>query len=341
MNNEKLAGFFKKGVDRREFLGLIGLGTGVGLAYLFGRRESKSVASEGQGFQYEVYIPLVTKNFQEPLQVKGLCYSPYRDGQNPDWGPYPSEKEIETDIGILDPIVNHIRTYGSDHNSENIPRFIKERGSNIKINAGCWLGSDPAVNGILLNNLVSEVNQNANVISATVGNETQQFGTVTEGQLINYLNLLRQQIRPGVTVATSDTWFAWVQHPSLVRAVDYISAHFFPYWEPEPVPIENAVAFIRDKYNLLRSLYPEKKIVIGEAGWPSGGAARGKAVPTLENQRRFINEFLSWTNQERIDFYLFDAFDEAWKERYEGEVGRHWGIYYSNRTPKHPGLTLK
>lgn len=333
MNNEKLT--------RREFLWPTGIAFGLGLIYLLGFRESKSAASPSKVPPYNVHIPLIYKNYQELPPIKGLCYSPYRDGQNPNWGPYPSEGDIKADIDIMNPIVSHIKTYGSDHNLENIPRFVQEKGSNIKVNAGCWLGSDLAVNDSLLNNLVSEVNQSTNVISATVGNETQQFSTVAEGKLISYLNRVRQQIRSGVRVTTSDTWFAWTQHPALVGAVDYISAHFFPYWEPSPVPIEGAVSFVREKYNLLRSIYPGKKIVIGETGWPSNGATRGGAVPSLENQRRFINELVTWTNQEKVDFYLFGAFDENWKAQYEGEVGRHWGIYYSNRTPKHPGLTLK
>lgn len=348
-NYERLREVFKKEVSRRELLLLVaGFGAGIAFPHLAKgsngplQDAGTSTAQAAPELKNRVYLPLVTKEFpSDTKNIKGLCYSPYRDGQNPDWGPYPSESDIKEDIGILDPVASYVRTYGADHNLENIPRFILEMASNIKVNAGCWLGSDLQVNDSQIKNLILEANRFPNIASITVGNETQQFGTIPEDRLIGYINYVKQQVPENVTVTTGDTWFAWAQHPRLAEEVDYVFAHLFPYWEPNPIPIEEAVNFIKSKHALLQSLYPRKIIVIGEAGWPSDGPARGSAVPSLENQRRFINEFLTWVNTDKVDFYLFEAFDESWKVKYEGEVGRHWGIYNSDRTPKHPGLTLK
>lgn len=329
-------------LSRRELL----CGAGITFAgvVVFGLdQRGSSKAQVPPVLDKHVYLPLVTKGYQgiPRVHIKGLCYSPYRDGQNPDWGPYPSDDEIKADIGILGGITTYIRTYGSDRNLKNIPSFVTEIGANIKVNAGCYIGPDHSINAGLLANLIEEAKL-PNVISVNIGNETQQFGTVAESYLIDCLSLVRQNIPTEVSITTGDTWSQWLARPGLVSASDYIFAHFFPYWEnPNPIPIENAVSFIKEKYGLLRQRYPGKRVVIGEAGWPSAGETRGNAVPSLENQRRFFNEFLSWVNNEQIDYYLFEMFDEEWKTRYEGEVGRHWGIYYSNRTPKHPGLTLK
>jgi exo-beta-1,3-glucanase (GH17 family) len=325
-------------ITRREFL-LMSAAVAAGLGGFFLRLDKSGGTAHAQpapSDEPSVFLPYIAN---ERPYIKGLCYSPYRDGQNPDTGPYPSEEQIKADIRILDPIVEHIRTYGSDHGFNHIPGYIQELGSGIKVNAGCWLGSDEVVNASLINNLIAEVNTYSNVIAATVGNETQQFNTLPEARLIEHIQYVRQHIRSNVTVTTGDTWFAWSQHPNLVDVVDYILAHVYPYWEG--VSLANVISYIDEKYELLRSLYPGKRMAIGEAGWPSAGPTNGAAVPGLENQRSFIDQFLAWTRSKCIDFYLFEAFDEAWKITYEGEVGGHWGIYYSNRTPKHPGLTIK
>ena len=86
--------------------------------------------------------------------------------------------------------------------------------------------------------------------------------------------------------------------------MDYIFAHFHPYWEPGGIPIDQAVSFIGEKYNYLKSLYPGKKIVVGETGWPTAGEIRGGAVPSLENQKRFLNEFVTWAKNNMVDFYI-------------------------------------
>ena len=128
----------RRRLNRREFLGL-GLsviGLGIGAAFLGGR---KSGVNQAPDFKYHVYLPLVVKgsSLDGPPIIKGLTYGPYREGQDPDWGPYPSDDQIKEDLGILTAVVGNIRTYGSDHNLENIPRFILESGSSIKVNAGC------------------------------------------------------------------------------------------------------------------------------------------------------------------------------------------------------------
>lgn len=326
-------------------------GLGLGLLFTEPKRNNNHLVSastkraETQA-QNSVYLPIVLneKDSHPEVPVNGVCYGPYRDGQDPDWGPYPSLEEIRQDIDILNStilcpyfnqgLVKEIRTYGSDHNGEKIPQLILEKGSSLKVNAGCWLGNDLGVNERLVVALVEEAKRFPNVNAVTVGNETQQFQTLPEQKLIEYIRRVKSQIPQGVKVTTGDTWYRWLTQPNLVAEVDFIFAHFFPYWEPNPIPVNEAVSFIKEKFHLLQSTYPSKKIVIGEAGWPSDGEARGGAIPSLQNHNRFLTEFVFWAKEERVSFYLFEAFDENWKKKYEGEVGGHWGIYDSNRNRK-------
>ncbi|HID64850.1 MAG TPA: hypothetical protein EYP49_19195, partial [Anaerolineae bacterium] len=88
----------------------------------------------------------------------------------------------------------------------------------------------------------------------------------------------------------------------------------------------------------LRGVYPDRVVVIGETGWPTCGEPYGNAVPGLENQRRFIEELWRWSNLYNTPIMDFETFDEDWKAAEEGEVGRCWGLYYADRTPKHGNL---
>ena len=52
-------------------------------------------------------------------------------------------------------------------------------------------------------------------------------------------------------------------------------------------------------------------------------------------QEIFINQFLDWTQNEKIQHFLFEVFDENWKGgNHPNEVEKHWGLYNADRTPK-------
>ncbi|MDP3994942.1 MAG: glycosyl hydrolase family 17 protein [bacterium] len=315
-------------INRREFLSITATVTGAWcLNYLKGQTA---------GADFKVFLPLVEKDSHASAFVRGICYSPYRNGQNPDTGPHPDENEFRKDIPLLASISNAIRLYGTENNLEKIPGIIQENEPNLKINAGAWLGKDREANERQLSNLVTLVQNYPGIDSVTVGNEVLLRQDLSEAELIVYIRRVKDVVACPVT--TAETWWEWKNHRNLAAEADFVLAHFFPYWEPIPIPINQAVPFVKEKYLELKSKYSDKKIVVGETGWPSAGESRGPAVPSVDNQRRFVNELLIWTQTERVDFYYFDAFDENWKKKYEGEVGGHWGLYYSDRTPKHPGL---
>jgi hypothetical protein len=69
-------------------------------------------------------------------------------------------------------------------------------------------------------------------------------------------------------------------------------------------------------------MFPGKKLMIGETGWPSAGPPHGAAVPSAENQARYFTDFLAWTKRQpdQVQYYYFDAFDEAWKNGEQSSV---------------------
>lgn len=315
-------------VIKKGGIGLVGLGLGGSFLYRWLR---PSAASE---VPYKVYLPLIPKEGETPPSRKrGLYYGPYRDGQDPDWGPHPTEENFREDMPILAFVGNAIRTYGTENNLDKISKVAQE-STDLKINVGAWIGRDWAVNERQITNLITIAQTYKNVDSVTVGSEVMLRGDLTENELVDYISRVKGEVYQPVT--TGETWWEWLHHEQLAAEVDFLFVHFFPYWEG--ISLNQAVPFIKEKYQEIKLKYPQKTVVIGETGWPSAGEVKGGAVPSLENQKRFIEEFLAWTQEGDIDFYYFEAFDENWKKKYEGEVGGHWGIYNSDRTPKHPGL---
>ena len=184
--------------------------------------------------------------------------------------------------------------------------------------------------------LIALANQNSNVLFVVVGSEAilrQENGWgygLPEADVIAHVNRARQNVAVPVTVA--EPWHIWTNHPALVEAVDLIFINEHPYWEGQP--IGSALNHVVTKYREIHDLYPHKPIVISETGWPSGGLANGPAQPSLSNQVAFAREFLAWAGQEGVDFFWFEAFDEAWKTNEPNGVGPTWGIYLADRTAK-------
>ena len=84
-----------------------------------------------------------------------------------------------------------------------------------------------------------------------------------------------------------------------------------------------------------RQTFPDKPIVIGEAGWPSEGRTRGIG-PGLARQRGLFRPRLrparAWTRATTI--ICWKPIDQPWKNAGEGAVGAYWGLFDATGHPK-------
>lgn len=121
----------------------------------------------------------------------------------------------------------------------------------------------------------------------------------------------------------------------LVEVVDFISIHTYPVWEYKN--IHNALEYTKQNYYAVANKYPNKKVIITEAGWATNSNGRGIDPNNVseENQEIYITDLLNWCNKEEILTFVFEAFDEPWKGSTEPlEPEKHWGLYKVYRTPK-------
>ena len=262
--------------------------------------------------------------------IAGVSFSPYQVDQSPHKGKFPSREDIARDLDVVKDHVLSIRTYSSTNGLEQTAPLAAERG--IAVTAGAYLYADPAANEAEIAGVVRTARENKNVKRVIVGNEAILHDAVSVPQLIEYIQRVRRQVN--VPVSTGEPWHVWLDHPELAQAVDFITVHLWSYWEGKK--IDEAVDYAMQRYAEVKAAYPNKHILIGEIGWPSEGPYRYGAEASQVNQAKFIRNFLNVAGQQRLDYYICEAFDQAYKRADEGAVGGSWGIWDSYRNPKFP-----
>lgn len=300
------------------------LAYGLGLAAIFGfwygaglpRPIPEAELTPGHTLQCVSYAPF--EKDQSPFDfAKGMTIAPAR---------------IDTDLAILSQHFSCIRTY-SVAGLEALPEYAKKYGMQVLL--GAWIGADPKLNEQELARLIALARQHPAVVRAVVvGNEALLRREITGAQLAGYIRQVKDAL-PGVGVTYADVWEFWLKHPEVGQATDFVMIHILPYWEDDPVGIEQAMAHIKKIREEIAQKIPGKEIVIGETGWPSQGRMRERALPSPENQARFIRGFIALAEKEQWQYNLIEAFDQPWKRIKEGAVGGYWGLYSPERIDKH------
>jgi exo-beta-1,3-glucanase (GH17 family)/cellulose synthase/poly-beta-1,6-N-acetylglucosamine synthase-like glycosyltransferase len=262
--------------------------------------------------------------------INGLSYTPWRENLVADKGQHADATEIDANLAKLAEHAMMVRTYGTNGGQELVPKLAARHG--LRVTLGIWIGNDLAANELEIANGIDLARNNPNVKRVLVGNESLLRGDISVPQLIEYIQRVQRQVT--IPVSTAEPWHVWQDHPELAPAVDFITTHILPYWEG--VPIDRAVDFVADRYGQIKKEYPDKHIVIGEVGWPSDGQWFKGAEPSRINQGRFVRQFLNFATEEKLDYFIIEAFDSAWKRKLEGTVGAHWGLWDREMTAKFP-----
>jgi glucan 1,3-beta-glucosidase len=268
-------------------------------------------------------------------RLQSVSYAPFDKDQNPlksgPDGPDISADRIDRDLAILAQRFEAIRTY-STLGMESLPAPAEKHG--LKIMLGAWVGADPAATRRELDKAIEIARRHRSCVQAVVvGNESLLRREVTGARLAAYIREVKSAL-PGIPVTYADVWEFWLKHPEVAPAVDFVTIHILPYWEDEPVAIDDAMAHVRKIREEIAARIPDREIVIGETGWPSRGRMRAGALPSPVNQARFVRGFVAMAERDRWAYNLIEAFDQPWKRISEGAVGGYWGIYDADRKDK-------
>jgi glucan 1,3-beta-glucosidase len=264
-------------------------------------------------------------------KLQCISYAPFRNNQTSE-SPTPVPRDqIAEDLAQLAKITNCIRTYATDLGLDQIPELASKVG--LKVIQGIWLGRDRQKNATQISTGIRLAQQTITVL--VVGNEVLLHRVMTASDLAALIRSVKVQVP--VPVTYSDVWEYWLRYRELNDAVDFVTIHILPYWENVPIPAKFAAAHVDAVRKQVASAFPGKEILIGETGWPSEGRMRGSALPSRTNQARVISEILDLAQRENFRVNLFEAYDELWKQEFEGTVGGSWGLFNSvRRTLKYP-----
>ncbi|MEO1655268.1 MAG: glycosyl hydrolase family 17 protein, partial [Bacteroidota bacterium] len=180
-------------------------------------------------------------------------------------------------------------------------------------------------------------------------------------------------------ITSSDDFSSWgggdpeLQVPALaelVKAVDYISMHTYPYhnshYNPEfwRVPADEAelseiekvdaamqrsLEFAQNQFkavsDYVKSLGEDKPIHIGETGWATVSDGlygdEGSRATDQYKQGRYYELMREWTNKEGISCFYFEAFDEPWKDAGNPQGSEnHFGLFTVDGKAKYPVWNL-
>lgn len=288
---------------------------------------------------------------------KAICYSGFREGQRPG-DAFPSYEEIREDLLILHNHWKYLRLYDCDKHSEIVLDVIEKEKLNFKVmlgayinaevnNYGCpWGGSyteeqlelNKVANVKQIEKLIRLANEYPDIIfSLSAGNEACVDWTdhyVPVESVIKYVKMIKKGAKQPVTFC--ENYLPWLDKlQELVAEIDFISIHTYPVWEYKN--LHEAMEYTKENYFSVADKYPEKLVVITEAGWTTFSNGRGICPSNVseEHQKIYYNDLMDWCEKDEILTFVFEAFDEPWKGSEEAlEPEKHWGLFKVDRTPK-------
>lgn len=290
--------------------------------------------------------------------ANAICYSGYRAGQSPIDRVYPSYEQIREDLLLLAQNWSFIRLYDCNQHAETTLNVIRDEGLALQVmlgidlaaelsNPNCPWGADYSQKTLAANRktnmahvekLIMLANRHPDIVfSVSIGNEASVEWTdhlVPVESLVAYARRIKQAVSQPVTFC--ENYVPWTTKlEPLATELDFISVHTYPVWEYRT--IDDALEFTKQNYYSVTRHYPDKPVIITEAGWTTASNGRGIEPKNASEviQAHYYQQLMAWTKKEKILTFVFEAFDEPWKGAPDPlEPEKHWGLFFVDRTPK-------
>ena len=288
---------------------------------------------------------------------KAICYSGFREGQRPG-DVFPTYNQIKEDLLILQSEWKYLRLYDCDKHSEIVLDVIEKERLDFQVMLGAYIGAEvnnygcpwggayseeqlelnKVANLRQINKLIRLANRYPEIIfSLSAGNEACVDWTdhyVPVERVIDYVRMIKKRAKQPVTFC--ENYLPWLDKlKDLVEEVDFISIHTYPVWEYKN--IHEAMEYTKQNFYSVANKYPDKLVVITEAGWTTFSNGKGICPSNVseEHQNTYYNDLMDWCEEDDVMTFVFEAFDEPWKGSDETlEPEKHWGLFKVDRTPK-------
>ena len=298
-----------------------------------------------------------TRTFNPPF-ANAICYSGYREGQSPPSGVFPTYDQIREDLLILARHWRYLRIYDCTPHAETVLKVIRDEKLSLQVMLGLGLSAEVSNYNCPWGGVYSDEELRANrasnaaeleqmiglskaypkeVLALSIGNEASvdwNDHMVPVDSLIHKAQRLQSETRHPVTFC--ENYVPWTNKlKGLVEHLDVISIHTYPVWEYKT--IDEALAYTQENYYAVKGRYPDKPVIITEAGWTTTSNGRGIEPwnASEDLQTAYYHRLMEWVNEEQILTFVFEAFDEPWKGSPDPhEPEKHWGLFHLDRTPK-------
>ena len=312
-------------------------------------------------------------------EYRAMSYGGYRTLTRDD---QPSLSQIKEDLKILSAIgVKVIRTYNLQldqaHNILKAIRALKmeEASFEMYVMLGLWIecenarqspnhgAEDIAVNTAEIERAIIYSNQYPDIVKIiAVGNEAmvhwQADYFVLPSVILKWVNHLQKlktehKLPSELWITSSDNFASWgggdaAYHnedlTALVKAVDYISLHTYPFHDTHynssfwlesqkniehldakvriELAVQSAVDYAVFQYQAVESyvetLGVQTPIHIGETGWATASenlyGTSGTQAADEYKQALYYRKMSDWTIANGVSCFYFEAFDEPWKD---------------------------
>ncbi|OQR82528.1 glycoside hydrolase [Achlya hypogyna] len=260
----------------------------------------------------------------------------------------PDDTNMPLDLDKLQPVTGNVRMYSMDQAC--MTRLYWHAGwRKMKIWLGIWSEADAAHDSFdgefqRLKNLVDAgMVTNDNVVGIQVASEAIYRFYIQGAHDFNdkgplnriiqhYKDVKAYLLSKGLVfpVVIADIMDSYKYFPELFANTDVVSVNQFSMWQKKTAK-EGVPTLFNDFqgiWNAARAL--GKPIVLSETGWSTGGNASAVVETSPEAQALYTKEFLSFAEQQNINYYYFSSFDG----NRDPEIEKHFGLFDNKRTMK-------
>ena len=309
----------------------------------------------------------------------------------------PTVDQIKDDMRILSAMgIKILRTYNTElaelpNLLEAITALKKEDSSfEMYVMMGAWINckgaftdspdhsqEDEVFNKAEIERAVQYAQQYPDIIKIiSVGNEAMVHWAasyfVSPSVILKWVNYVQDLKAKGdlpddLWVTSSDNFASWgggdasyhnEDLDNLIKAVDYISVHTYPfhdthynqkYWVVSQENTQNltklesiddamkrAKDYAISQYNSVKDYVTDlginKPLHIGETGWATVSSglygSKGSQAADEYKQALYYNHMREWTSKNNISCFFFEAFDEIWKDASNSQGSEnHFGLF--------------